>query len=118
MGQRKAKTLDDLVGRNEYERKRIAHAKKIRSWTQKSLEKFRDLGFKELDIDSLSATDKADYRAAKEKEGLDDRRAAMEALKKLHKDLGMKSPEAMKAEQEQARQNGQEEAEKGIQPIA
>ena len=88
MGQRKAKSLATLDGKNEYERKRINYARKVDAWADKAMESINK-NFKELDLDKLSEIDKADYTSIKEKESLDDRRAAMEALKKFHAENGL-----------------------------
>jgi len=88
MGQRKAKSVESLTGRNEYERKRINYAKKVGAFADSALEKIAK-DFTEPDLEKLSEADKADYRAIKEKEGLDERRAAMEAVKKLHAEKGL-----------------------------
>ena len=88
MGQRKAKSLATLDGKNEYERKRINYARKVDAWADKAMESINK-NFKELDLDKLSEIDKADYTSIKEKESLDDRRAALEALKKFHAENGL-----------------------------
>ena len=100
MGQRKPKDYESLKGKNEYERKRIDYAKRTRKWGVKAMEKFNGTGFKELDLDNMSEIDKADYRSIKEKDGLDERRAALDALKQLHRELGLASPEKMMAKPE------------------
>ena len=110
MGQRKAKSVETLVGKNEYERKRIDYAKKVDTWAEKAMVSINK-NFKELDLDKLSEIEKADYTSIKEKESLEDRRAAMEALKKFHAEKGLANidtEEGLKQAKEQLKANYEE----------
>ena len=89
----KEKKLTDptkLQGKNEYEQRRIKYAKDVGQFVTKVKKKFAAL----QDPDEL-LKDKDEVRAQEEMESLDERKAAMEALRKLHKEKGLASPEQL-----------------------
>jgi len=94
--QRKAHSLRDLRGKNEYEQKRINYAKDASAYAQEFKEAMK-LAVKPAD--EQSEIDKADAHRVREQADLDERRAAMEALKKLHQEKNMASPEQIKKAQ-------------------
>ena len=90
----KEKKLTDptkLQGKNEYEQRRIKYAKDVGQFVTKVKKKFAAL----QDPDEL-LKDKDEVRAQEEMESLDERKAAMEALRKLHKEKGLASPEQLR----------------------
>ena len=91
MGEKKVTDLKDLVGKNEYERNRIKFAKSVRQFVNHCEKKVNKLE----DPDSF-AIDPEEVRAQAERQELEERKAAMEALKQLHKKEGLAAPEKIK----------------------
>ena len=93
MKQRKAKDENSLRGKNDYEQRRIDYAKNM----GKSLEQVK----KQLqEIEAPEAFLKGredDVRVQAEQRDLDERKAAMEAVRKLHEEKGLASPEELHA---------------------
>ena len=90
----KEKKLTDpakLKGKNEYEQRRIKYAKDVGSYVSKAKKKFAKL----QDPEEIMK-DKEELRALEETESLDERKAAMEALRKLHEEKGLASPEKLR----------------------
>ena len=90
----KEKKLTDptkLQGKNEYEQRRIKYAKDVGQFVTKVKKKFAAL----QDPDEL-LKDKDEVRAQEETESLDERKAAMDALRKLHEQKGLASPEQLR----------------------
>ena len=90
MKQRNAGTTAELTGKNDYERSRIKYAKNVGQFVNRLDKKLNKLEKPE----SLLA-DKEEIRAQQEMRDLADRKAALEALRKLHEELGLASPEAL-----------------------
>ena len=91
MGEKKVTDLKDLVGKNEYERNRIKFAKSVRQYVnhcKKRVDKLED--------PESFAIDPEEVRAQAERQELEERKAAMEALKQLHKKEGLAAPEKIK----------------------
>ena len=108
MGQRKAASLEELRGKNTYEQNRIDFAKKVdRFLNDKTRAKARQ------EANALVKDENA-VRTMREKESLDDRAAAMEALRKLHKDAGMASPEEVHKMSPEERKKALEEGGKAL----
>ena len=90
----KEKKLTDpgkLQGKNDYEQRRIAYSKMVRAYVNKAKKKFDKI----QDPDEI-LKDKAEVRAQEEMESLDDRKAAIEALRRLHEQKGLASPEKLR----------------------
>ena len=103
MSQRGAGSLKDLRGKNSYEQDRIDYAKKASAFADEAR---KDIASKFTVPTSIEMTEveKADYRAMKEQQEIDDRRAAMKALEELHRNRHMRTPQEMKQEQAEKRQ--------------
>ena len=80
-----------LKGKNDYEKRRIAYSKMVRAYVNKAKKKFEKLQDPEEIL-----KDKDEVRTQEEMESLDERKAAMEALRKLHKEKGLASPEQLR----------------------
>ena len=106
MRERKAANLGALRGKNQYEQKRIDYAKQAAAFAKESLNTLAGLVKPPKE---LSEQEKKDYRTITERRELEDRRAALEALKKLHAEKGLEDPEK-KAAAQQAERNKAAEA--------
>ena len=91
MGEKKVTELKDLVGKNDYERNRIKFAKSVRQYVNHCKKKIDKLE----DPESF-AVDPEEVRAQAARQELEERKAAMEALKKLHEKEGLAAPETIK----------------------
>jgi|GEM_PF-1689674 len=93
MGEKKVTTLSALHGKNAYERDRIDYAKNVSAWAKESLRSIKEEAGETFEMDEVK---QADYRSMREQQDLDDARAANEALKKLHEELGLADPAKLK----------------------
>ncbi len=96
MEQRNAKTSAELTGKNDYERSRIKYAKNVGQFVNRL-----DKNLNKLEKPESILADKEEIRAQQEMRDLADRKAALEALRKLHEEQGLASPEAL----QQAKKN-------------
>ena len=91
MRQRKVTEEKDLRGKNDYEQRRIDYVKNVGKYVNKA--KFR---FGKLTPPDELLKDQDEVRAQAEQRDLEERRAAKEALEKLHREKGLASPEQVK----------------------
>ena len=105
MKQKKVNSAELLKGKDDYEQDRIDYAKNVQAFAQDAKLKFKKAFIVPKDIE-MTEDEKADYRAIKEQQSLDDRREAMKALEEFHKQHGMKSPQEMKKEQQEKKNGG------------
>lgn len=108
MGQRKAASIEELRVKNTYEQNRIDFAKKVDRFLKD------ETRVKARDEANALVKDENAVRTMREKESLDDRAAAMEALRKLHKDAGMAAPEEVYKLSPEERKKALEEGEKTL----
>ena len=104
MKQQTVKEPGKLKGKNDYEQDRLDYARNAQAFAQDARDKFKKAFTVPKDLE-MTESEKADYRAIKEQENLDDRRDAMRLLEEFHKQHGMKSPQEMKKEQPTQKQN-------------
>ena len=100
MGDGHVDDLTQLVGKNKYEKARIAHALKIKAFTD-AYQKPPELGEKELK--EMKEQDTVEFRMAANAAEQQDKQQAYKLLQELHKKHGLAAPEKMKAEQDRLR---------------
>ena len=92
MREKRVTSLEDLDGKNTYERNRINHAKRILEFTKTSPEApalTKEIAEKK-DGEGLEIRIGSEFSAEEEA------RAAMKMLKEIHKQYGLDTPEKMK----------------------
>lgn len=92
MGQKHVNSLEDLRGKNTYERERIAHAKHILEFTDNlpDAPKITEEVLQKQDGEGL------EIRIGNELSAEEEAKAAMKMLKDIHKQHGLAAPEEMK----------------------
>ncbi len=108
MGEKHVDDLKQLVGKNKYEKARIAHSLKIKAFTD-AYQKPPELGEKELS--ELKEQDAVEFRMAANAAETQDLQQAYKLLQEIHKKHGLAAPEKMKAEQDRQRAEEQKQEE-------
>ncbi len=110
MGEKHVDDLKLLVGKNKYEKARIAHSLKIKAFTD-AYKKPPALGEKELK--EMKEQDAVEFRMAANAAEQQDKQQAYKLLQEIHKKHGLAAPDKMKmkAEQERKRPEGQKQDE-------
>ena len=90
--EKKVTRPEELRGKNPYERDRITYAKVLGKYVADVKKRFAG-----LEAPEALLKDRDEERAQAELRDLDDRKAAMEALRKLHEEKGLASPEELRS---------------------
>ena len=90
--EKKVQKEADLRGKNDYEQRRINYSKSLGSYLDRAKKQFE-----KLPVPEKLLKDGDEVRAQAEMRDLEERRAAMSALRKLHEEKGLASPEEMRS---------------------
>ena len=114
MGEKKVDDPAQLVGKNDYEKARIAHSLKIKAFTD-AYKQPRELT--EQDTRKLTEGDKLEIRLADEMQTMQEQQKAFKMLQEIHRKHHLDAPEKMKADRDKLRSVKLNEEEKVEEPV-